>query len=203
MFSTSVYLSLVLAFFVAQSLSVNIDNKEVYELKPTTAYDAFWLSASYNIKRSNLIYDGSGNALWEVHPGSSAAILVKAKTKSQYPKPLKIIQLVQCPKPIEPIYFFDVLNKVWTLENQDQVPKQDDLTFNWPDRSYPAGNIQYSGNTLASLDRPISLAKQKDRSAGKYYGVKVFKNQGTNINVLDVVALLLILLNEQSLSCNK
>ncbi|KAG0140318.1 hypothetical protein CROQUDRAFT_674722 [Cronartium quercuum f. sp. fusiforme G11] len=200
MFSTSVYLSLVFAFFVAQSLSVKM-TKVARDLGPIVPIEHAYLSKHYNFSRQGKIYDSYGDVAWTLNPGlgmGRVVVLTKAGTAN-----FTMITLANCPKPVAPNFFLDVANHVWKVETPETQPGVDDFTFNWRNRSTVLGEIQYHADqNLAFLDIE-KLGRKRNITKGRYYAVNI-PRVGGKPDLRDEDALtLLILLLDQLTPCKK
>ncbi|KAG0140317.1 hypothetical protein CROQUDRAFT_665350 [Cronartium quercuum f. sp. fusiforme G11] len=200
MFSTSVYLSLVLAFFVAQSLSVKM-TKVVRDLGPIVPSEQAYLSKHYNLTKQGKIYDSNGQMTWTLDPGlgmGRVVVLTKVGTMN-----FTMITLAKCPKPAAPNFFLDVTNHVWKVETTETQPGVDDFTFNWRNRSMVLGDIQYHADqNLAFLDEEQLKAKGS-LTAGQYYAVNIPRVGGPYLQDEEDALTLLILLLDQLTPCKK
>ncbi|KAG0139835.1 hypothetical protein CROQUDRAFT_111421 [Cronartium quercuum f. sp. fusiforme G11] len=206
MFSTNIYLSLVLAFFVAQSLSfvvsikpVSLPPSIVQELAPHRSPNhTFYLNTAYGLKGVASIYDDDGKAVWQVSPGvNSREILLQMAGNPNF---VKTIQLPACHKNHHSTYFFNRKTQQWLVENSQQKPSDLDYVFEQKVKNRPIGMIKSKSSKymVASLDEKDKMSAVGSRPQGNYWAVFIAGATGDELYIEDddALTLLFFLLNE-------
>ncbi|KAG0140314.1 hypothetical protein CROQUDRAFT_726211 [Cronartium quercuum f. sp. fusiforme G11] len=205
MFSTNVYLSLVLAFFVAQSQSIGVDTS-FSKVNPNTFggvtphvsfNETFYLTKSYDFDYNATLYDKDGKAAYYVSPdaGINAIILSEA----EHPDQVTIVRLLDCTKGRYPTYFFNSSRQQWIIEDDTHQPGPNDKVFISTSDVDPAGTIQseFGNYTIAEFSVKDHVSQKGHRPEGAYYSAFIRENKGHQPWLKDTqtLTLLFILLN--------
>ncbi|KAG0140319.1 hypothetical protein CROQUDRAFT_665357 [Cronartium quercuum f. sp. fusiforme G11] len=206
MFSTNLYLSLILSFFAAQSLSrppvsdppvsaAESEPVKVFNLGPrATSNQTFYLRHGFNFQKNSTIYDATGKAAYYVNILKPKSISLQMRKK---PKSVTTIDLSNCTTSKHyPHYILNLKSHKWEIRDKTHQPGRFSGVYKRsPKGSGPAGLILLR-NTKILASILVDQPPPPKIGGGKHYAVHipVNKNEDAYIEPEDALTLLFLLL---------